>query len=166
MKMNKQQGFTLVELVIVIVLLGILAATVAPRFVGMQGAAHASVLQSAAGSLDSAAKMVYSKAVVDNKDGSIGTTMNIGGILMHIRYGFPRALNNTSQGIMAIVDDLDRFNRGLHSNFNGTADRLVFWPNGYSVTPNDLANSDQCYLYYSESVGGEEPEIKAVTSGC
>ncbi|MEE9327087.1 MAG: type II secretion system protein, partial [Cocleimonas sp.] len=37
---NKQQGFTLIELVMVIVILGILSATALPKFVNLSGEAH------------------------------------------------------------------------------------------------------------------------------
>ncbi|WP_219592386.1 prepilin-type N-terminal cleavage/methylation domain-containing protein, partial [Aeromonas salmonicida] len=35
--MKKQAGFTLIELVIVIIILGILAVTAAPKFLNLQG---------------------------------------------------------------------------------------------------------------------------------
>lgn len=62
--LNKQQGFTLVELIIVIVILGILAVTAAPRFLNFQGDAKASVLEGVAGSLKSGLKIVEGKAII------------------------------------------------------------------------------------------------------
>lgn len=59
-----QQGFTLVELIIVIVILGILAVTAAPRFLNFQGDAKASVLEGVAGSLRSGLKIVEGKAII------------------------------------------------------------------------------------------------------
>ena len=41
----KQEGFTLIELIVVIVILGILAVTAAPKFIDLQGDARASALQ-------------------------------------------------------------------------------------------------------------------------
>ena len=62
--LNKQQGFTLVELIIVIVILGILAVTAAPRFLNFQGDAKASVLAGVQGSLRAAISLVNGKALI------------------------------------------------------------------------------------------------------
>ncbi|MBM7073074.1 prepilin-type N-terminal cleavage/methylation domain-containing protein [Shewanella sp. 202IG2-18] len=42
--MQKQQGFTLIELVVVIIILGILAVTAAPKFINLQSDARKSAL--------------------------------------------------------------------------------------------------------------------------
>lgn len=65
--MKKQAGFTLIELVIVIIILGILAVTAAPKFLNLQDDARTSTLKGVAGSLNSAGAMVYSKSVLKGK---------------------------------------------------------------------------------------------------
>lgn len=69
---TKQQGFSLIELVVVIVILGVLAVTVAPRFLNLQGDAHRGVLEGVSGSLQSANAMINSKAILSNATGATG----------------------------------------------------------------------------------------------
>ncbi|MGS0728942.1 type II secretion system protein, partial [Shewanella sp. 0m-11] len=52
--MQKQNGFTLIELVVVIIILGILAVTAAPKFINLQSDARASALQGVKGAIQGA----------------------------------------------------------------------------------------------------------------
>lgn len=62
----KSKGFTLIELVIVIVILGILAAVALPRFVDLRGEANTAALKGVAGAMDSAMAVNYAGCLAVN----------------------------------------------------------------------------------------------------
>jgi MSHA pilin protein MshA len=64
--MKNQNGFTLIELVIVIVLLGVLAAIAVPRFVNLEDDAQAAALNASAAAITSAMNINYGGCAVDN----------------------------------------------------------------------------------------------------
>ena len=61
-----KNGFTLIELIVVIVILGILAVTAAPKFMNLTSDANASVVKGMGGAIRTAAHMVYAKSKLPN----------------------------------------------------------------------------------------------------
>ncbi|PSW31653.1 MSHA biogenesis protein MshA [Photobacterium phosphoreum] len=96
--MKRQNGFTLIELVVVIVILGILAVTAAPKFLNLQDDARASSLQGLKGAIDGAAGITYGKAAIKGVESVSTAATTFDGI--EIVYGYPTA---TSAGIGAAM---------------------------------------------------------------
>ena len=75
--MKRQQGFTLIELVVVIIILGILAVTAAAQFFNLQSDEYASTLNGVKASLQGANSLVYSKAAIQEKKKKTTTSLSI-----------------------------------------------------------------------------------------
>ena len=98
-------GFTLIELIVVIVILGILAVSAAPRFINLQSDARAATLKALMGAVKSANSMILGKAVIhgvntkysdreananwgDVKNCSQNNCVEIGNMWVYIKYAY------------------------------------------------------------------------------
>ena len=101
--MKRSAGFTLIELVIVIIILGILAVTAAPKFLNLQDDAKKAAADGVKAAVASSAQIVYSKAVISGYEksasGKIVTAAD--GKTVALVYGYPAA---TSAGIGNAAD--------------------------------------------------------------
>ncbi|MEH0372941.1 type II secretion system protein [Vibrio mimicus] len=159
--MKRQGGFTLIELVVVIVILGILAVTAAPRFLNLQNDARQASLQGLKGAIDGASGIVYGKSAVSGKDTK--PTESVDGI--SIVYGYPAA---TSAGIGAAVT-------GLSNDWTGLSDAATTPPSfviTFKDTTLDTAAkilATNCYVKYEQatsSAAGSESKTSTESSGC
>ncbi|MEZ9240341.1 type II secretion system protein [Vibrio splendidus] len=66
----KKNGFTLIELVVVIVILGILAVTAAPRFLNVSTDSHIAVVKGTGASFKTGVDFAYSKNLTSNGGGA------------------------------------------------------------------------------------------------
>jgi MSHA pilin protein MshA len=135
-----QRGFTLIELVVVIVILGILAAFAVPRFMGMEGEARAATLRSFGGSLRAAAAMARGKCQAQNC--GLSGNVTVDGTAVTMVNGYPSAAS-----IAATVD--------LTSAGFGTPT-----PQGTPVTGMRFTNTGggtNCWVQYTQAASVAAP---------
>ncbi|WP_275113854.1 prepilin-type N-terminal cleavage/methylation domain-containing protein [Psychromonas antarctica] len=143
--MKKKSGFTLIELVIVIIILGILSAIAVPKFIDLQNDARQSAMSGLKASLETASRFTYSKAVIEAKE-TLANKVLLSGI--KVRYGYPQGLQNNLKRVININNKDDW-------ELNGSNGVITFLLKG---------DDSGCQLVYTQAAKGERPDIRI--SGC
>ncbi|XOV79576.1 MAG: prepilin-type N-terminal cleavage/methylation domain-containing protein [Aestuariibacter sp.] len=174
-KINNNKGFTLIELIIVIIILGILAVTAAPKFMDVSSDAQRATMQGMEGALKAAAQLIRAKAKIAGIDGQEYTSTNtptitVEGNVIEVDLGFPAP---TSPNVLDILDvDSGDWVTFDDNAADDAATEARVWPSGKEgdASDGDLTGTtaQDCYVSYSydSSVSNARPVITVVSSEC
>jgi MSHA pilin protein MshA len=165
---NKQNGFTLIELIIVIVILGILSVVAAPRFIDLSSDAKIAVLNSLSGQFKSTVNLVQMKArtkglkPVENNSGVLQAAylvdFGFGSVEIDYRNLCPESIGESGDQLemldfLEISDDFETRVNNQHT--------LI----GYTVPSSGTPTTEGCYLIY-DSFGTPNCTVEVVTVDC
>lgn len=153
----RTEGFTLIELVAVITILGILAVAALPRFISFQGDSYTATSRGIYAATQSAANLAYSKAIVQGVDRQATATIDVNGTAVDVVYGYPAG---TATGIALLVDYPAGDWQSRASVFAGA---WVYWHGAI----NEDAGAANCYVRYRQPTAyGSPPVIDESYGGC
>ena len=155
------QGFTLIELVIVITIIAILAAIALPRYIAAQRDARVAKMQAVYGSIRTAAALAKARCELDLAQGltGVGTCgnavpqVNMDGTLVSMTFRYPAA---SATGIEAAA------------SIDAGADGLTIAGAGpRTFTGNGAATPANCVISYTAAASATAaPVITVDTTGC
>ena len=164
--MNQQRGFTLIELVVVIVIIGLLAATALPKFIDVTTDARESSVQGVAGGLRAAAALGQAQYVVNGTKSA--TSISMGGSNVTVLcedtsggctggLGFGGRPDGQDTGIRVAMPDPDGFNVTPAIGSGNTATQAIT----YQPTSGGGAS---CQAVYTPNAANDP--VAVTISGC
>lgn len=146
--MKKQAGFTLIELIMVIVILGVLSAFALPRFADLGGNARAASVQGAAGAIRSSANIVHAQFLAAGD--SSATSVVLQGETIALVNGYP-TVDSILVAAQISATDYDLAAAGTSP---------------MTITPKGAATPATCQVTYVNAAANSAPVITFPATGC
>ncbi|MEZ8159208.1 prepilin-type N-terminal cleavage/methylation domain-containing protein [Vibrio splendidus] len=162
---TQQKGFTIIELVVVIVILGIVSVTAASKFLNLQTDARISTLNGLKGGMEGASAMLYGKTSALGLDKAASASINVEGDNISVVYGYPAAMNDQTWSQLIESTFLDAvWDTGqadwFFTNTDANDGIILYAPSSRKK------QDDNCYLEYQEATKENSPSFTLTTNGC
>ena len=152
-----QRGFTLIELITIIIIVGILSATALPRFINLKAESMIATMEGLKSAIETASTLANAKSTFARAEQLAASTIVVDGVTIDMVYGYPAGI---ATGIPQLVITPSDDWKQRASSHTGA---WVYW---HGII-NEDAGSAGCYVRYRQpSSAGQRPVVDLVTGGC
>ncbi len=151
------KGFTLIELIAVIIVLGIISVTVAPKYIDLKAEAKTATLEAIKASMEGASALVYGKSLIKGNHRveqtfAVQPKVDIGDGLpdLDINLGHPTGVNTDWERLLDIDDTV----YGIAMTTDSSSAIVYFKSDGVQTS-----TAGDCLVFYTQADVGQKPSV-------